>query len=92
MTLAAVVLGVVAIVALGIGSKLLHSSQPQAARALAAGTGAVICAEGIAIFALPGALDPSGPDWVKAIVGVALGVFGFFLARFIWRSYRDVRG
>jgi hypothetical protein len=52
----------------------------------------VICAEGIAMFALPGLLDPYGPDWGKVLAGVVLGAFGFFLARFIWRSYSDVAG
>ncbi|HKU10266.1 hypothetical protein [Sinomonas terrae] len=90
--MAAIIIGVAAIVALGVGSWRLRSSQPQAARALATGTGAVICAEGIAMFALPGLLDPYGPDWGKVLAGVVLGAFGFFLARFIWRSYSDVAG
>jgi hypothetical protein len=92
MTLFAIVLGLVAVVALGLGSRRLRGSQPAAARALAAGTGIVICAEGIGFFALRGIFDPNGPDWGTVIIGVLVGAFGFLLARFIWRSFGEVPG
>lgn len=92
MTLFAIVLGLVTVVALGLGSRRLRDSQPEAARALAAGTGIVICAEGIGLFALRGMFDPNGPDWGTVMIGVLVGLFGFLLARSVWRSFGEGAG